>query len=175
MNLYLRLILTLIKIRFAQKIDILEESRLEFRAWPWDCDINFHMTNSRYLALADLGRIFQLGQAGLLWKMLRRKWFPVIQAQDFSFFRPIDPLKRFTLTTKLIYWDEKYWYAEHRFLVENELCAILQTRGVIVRGRQKVPLDKVLSMLGTEVSAPPKPDVIRYWQTMIDAKKNLTK
>ena len=58
MNLYFRLILVFIKSLFAGKRNPLEASVVHFRVWPLDCDVNLHLTNSRYFAFADLGKAF---------------------------------------------------------------------------------------------------------------------
>ncbi|HBU98209.1 MAG TPA: thioesterase, partial [Thalassospira lucentensis] len=56
MNLIFRLIRVLILSLVRSRLDPLDPSVLHFRAWPFDLDINVHMTNSRYFALMDLGR-----------------------------------------------------------------------------------------------------------------------
>jgi len=57
MNLYLRLLLIIIKIkRLRLCIEPEGTSRISFRVWPHDCDLNLHLTNSRYLAFMDLAR-----------------------------------------------------------------------------------------------------------------------
>ena len=103
MNLYFRLLLILLRSRFANRIGLLEESSLEHRVWPLDCDINFHLTNANYFALCDLSRIYYMGQIGVLFELISRKWLPVAQAQEISYFRGINPLQRFEVLTKFVY------------------------------------------------------------------------
>ncbi|MEC8207268.1 MAG: thioesterase, partial [Pseudomonadota bacterium] len=51
MNLYFRLILLFFKIKRNRDYQgLLDTIDIEFRALPTDCDINLHLTNSRYLA-----------------------------------------------------------------------------------------------------------------------------
>ena len=172
MNLYFRLLLVLLKSAFASRIGPLDESRSSFRVWPFDCDINLHLTNARYFALCDLSRIYFMGQAGVLFKAIRRKWLPVVQAQEVSYFKPINPFRRFEVVTRVAYWDEKYWYTEHRFVAADRLCAILQVRGVFVHGRTVVPVSELLALSGTDVQPPRQPDNVRSWHSLIEVKKD---
>lgn len=171
MNLYFRLLLVLLKSMFARHINVLDESRLSFRVWPFDCDINFHLTNARYLALCDLGRIYYMGQGGVLSKLLKRKWLPIVQSQEVSYFRPINPFQRFEVLTGLTYWDEKYWYTEHKFVVADRVCAVVQVRGVFMRGRKVVSMHDVVALADEDVKVPDKPAIVENWQKLIETKK----
>ena len=101
MNLYFRLMLVLLKSLFASRAEVLDASRTSFRVWPFDCDINLHLTNARYFALCDLSRIYYMGQVGVLIKAIKRKWLPVVQAQEISYFKPINPFQRFDVLSRL--------------------------------------------------------------------------
>jgi acyl-CoA thioesterase FadM len=171
MNLYFRLIAVLLRSLFSHRIGLLEESRIRFRVWPFDCDVNLHLTNARYFALCDLSRIYYMGQVGVLFRLIKRKWLPIAQAQEISYLRPINPLERFEVRTLFTHWDDKYWYTEHRFFAKDRLCAILQVRGVFVHGRQIVPMPEILALTGQDVALPEKPVNVEHWQKLINAKK----
>ena len=170
MNLYFRLLLVLMKSLFASRREALDESRSSYRAWPFDCDINLHLTNARYFALCDLSRIYFMGQAGVLLKALKRKWLPIVQAQEVRYFKPINPFQRFEVVSKLTYWDDKYWYIEHKFVVGEKLCAILQVRGVFACGRTIISFNELLALSGSIVESPEKPDNVQFWHNLIDSK-----
>lgn len=171
MNLYFRLLLVLFKSLLARSIHVLDESRLSFRVWPFDCDINFHLTNARYLALCDLSRIYYMGQVGVLGKLFKRKWFPVVQSQEVSYFKPVNPLQRVEVLTRLIYWDEKYWYTEHQFVAADRVCAVVQVRGVFTHGRKIVSMHDVVALADEDVTVPDKPAIVESWQQLIETKK----
>jgi acyl-CoA thioesterase FadM len=172
MNLYFRLLIVFIKILFTPKKHYSEEATLEFRAYPPDCDPNLHMTNARYLGLADLGRVHLLGQLGILFPLLKRRTFPVNHAADITFIRPIKPFQKLTLKSRLLTWDEKYWYTEQKFEVGKKLHAISMTRGVFLCGRDIVPVDEVALLLGDNVQPPPQSETIRQWKQLLATKKN---
>ena len=171
MNLYFRLLLVLFKCIFVNNIHVLDKSRLNFRVWPFDCDINFHLTNARYFALCDLSRIYYMGQVGVLTKLLKRKWFPIVQSQEISYFKSINPFQRVEVMTALIYWDDKYWYAEHKFVVNDSVCAVVQVRGVFMQGRKVVSVHDVVALADEDVVVPTKPANVECWQKLIEIKK----
>lgn len=173
MNLYFRLIRILIKSLFCDRIEVLDQSFTWYRVWPFDCDINLHMTNARYFALCDLSRTYYIGQTGVLRKMIRRGWIPVVQSQVISYIKPINPFQRFRVSTQMVHWDDKYWYVVHKFHVGEKLCAVLQVRGVIVRGRKVIPMSDVIALTGKQVTSPEKTGSIDHWQQLLESKKNL--
>ncbi len=171
MNLYLRLLIVLIKTLFVRRRGLLESSRLRFRVWPHDCDLNFHLNNGRYLTFMDLGRIHLLGQIGLLAPLLRARWMPVLGAAEINFIRPLRPLRRFDLSTRLVTWDEKYFYIEQRFEADGRLCAIALVKGLFMSGRYRVDSEAVLKMLNLDMAAPEMPEVVRHWNDLSTLKK----
>ena len=78
MNLYLRLLWTLLRswrlpaIRFGDTV----ERRL--RVLPNDLDVNGHMNNGRYMTITDLALIEYFARAGFLKLALRRGWRPML-------------------------------------------------------------------------------------------------
>lgn len=171
MNLYFRILLVLIKSMFASRIGLLDESRLSFRVWPLDCDINFHLTNARFLALADVSRIYYLGQVGVLFPFIKRNWLPIAQAQEISYFKPIHPFQRFEIVTRFTHWNDKYWYTEHKFFVGDKYCAVLQVRGVFVHGREILSVHDLTRFADKNAEVPDIPTAVEYWQKLIDVKK----
>ena len=171
MNLYFRLLLILLRSRFAAPAELLKDSRISFRVWPLDCDVNLHLTNARYLAFADLSRIYYLGQVGVLFTLIKRNWLPIAQAQEISYFKPIQPFRRFEVVTRFTHWNEKYWYTEHKFYSDNKYCAVLQVRGVFVHGKERVSMHDIVALADKNAVVPDMPISVDYWQKLIDAKK----
>jgi acyl-CoA thioesterase FadM len=170
-NLYLRLLKLLLRLPFVRHRGLLEPGRVSFRVWPNDCDINLHLNNGRYLTFMDLGRIHLIAQVGLLGGLLRRRWAPVLSAAEISFIRPIQPLRKFDLVTRLLTWDEKYFYIEQRFIVAGRLHAVGMVKGLFLRGRERVESRAVLEALGLDRAAPDLPAVVRHWNDLATLKK----
>lgn len=77
-------------------------SRLALRCWPTDLDINWHMNNSRYVALMDVGRYHFMLVSGLGRELIwRRRWRPVLVRAEIDFKSSLNPGDRFTLETQM--------------------------------------------------------------------------
>lgn len=171
MNLYLRLLRVLAQMLFAARQDVLAESRLAFRVWPNDCDFNLHMNNGRYLTFMDLGRIYLLSATGIFKEVVRRRWSPVLSAAEINYIRPLDPLRKFELITRILTWDEKYFYIEQRFEHAGRLHASATVRGLFVAGGRTVPTAELVRVANVRTPAPPMPDVVAHWKELTVLKR----
>lgn len=171
MNLYLRLLKVLLLLPFVRRKGVLDPGRLAFRVWPNDCDLNLHLNNGRYLTFMDLGRLHLIAQIGFLGILFRRRWAPVLSAAEINFIRPLGPLRKFDLVTRLLTWDEKHFYIEQRFEVGGRLHAIGMVRGLFLYGRERVESRALLAMLGLDTAPPDMPDVLRRWIALSELKK----
>lgn len=172
MNLYLRLLWLLLRLRSLPRRGLFDPSRVTFCVWPNDCDINLHMNNGRYLSFMDLGRVHLTAQTGLLRLALRRRWMPVLAAAEITFIRPLGPFVRFDLVTRLLTWDDKYVYLEQMFERGGELCAHAYVKGVFLLRGKRVPNAGILQAIGYDAAPPPMPDALRHWAQMTASKKN---
>lgn len=172
MNLYLRLLKVVFRILFGPKKGLMDASRVAFRVWPHDCDLNFHMNNGRYLTFMDLGRIHLIGQMKLLSRFVKDRWHPILGAAEISFIRPLAPLQKFFLVTRMITWDDKYFYIEQRFVTgEDRLCAVAYVRGLFMVGREKIPPQQAIALLGPVPPAPPMPEILERWNELLTMKR----
>jgi acyl-CoA thioesterase FadM len=152
-------------------MEVLAPGRLVFRVWPNDCDLNLHLNNGRYLTFMDLGRLHLIAQIGFLGILFRRRWVPVLSAAEINFIRPLGPLRKFDLITRLLTWDEKYFYIEQRFEVDGRLHAIGMVKGLFLHGRERVESRAVMAMLGLDMPAPDMPEALRHWIALSELKK----
>jgi acyl-CoA thioesterase FadM len=157
MNLIFRLLKVLIGALLGPRISLFDDSVLRFRVLPTDLDLNLHMNNSRYLSLMDLGRGDLLVRAGLLSTVRRQRWKPVAGSIAIKFRRPLQPFQRFTLTTRLLCWDEKWLYMEQRLESAEKVHAVATVRGLFVGPDGSVPSRVVLDHLGHQGESPPFP------------------
>jgi acyl-CoA thioesterase FadM len=170
-NLYLRLLWLLWRLRSVQRRDPFEESRVTFCVWPNDCDLNLHMNNGRYLTFMDLGRMHLTAQSGLLREALHRRWMPVLAAADITFIRSLKPFARFDLVTRLLTWDEKYIYLEQGFESEGRLCAQAYVKGVFLKNGARVPNAEVLQAIAYTGAAPPMSEALQHWVALTAGKR----
>lgn len=173
MNLYVRLLWMLLRLLSRTgKPGLTEVFRRPFRVLPTDCDFNFHLTNGRYFSLLDVARIEHLARMGLLGKLLRRRWLPVLNATEITFIRPLAPLKTFDITTRIVTWDEKYFYLEQRFETAGTLHAVSLARATFLHRGEVVPPAKVAVLGGYTGEAPPCSAIIQGWQALLGDKKD---
>lgn len=165
-NMYFRLLMLLIRLRFMPKVGFFDAVTMPMRAWLTDIDLNLHVNNSRYLGMMDLGRVQLMGQMGLLGQLFRRKWTPIAQAVDIRYIRDIKPFARFTLETQLLGWDDKYWYIEQRFVSDKTIHAVAFVRGLFLHGHHKVPITQLADLAGVSHQSPPLPEVVQRWRAM---------
>lgn len=157
MNLWLRVLKVLVISFFRPRLGFRDESLLHFRVAPSDLDINVHMNNARYLAIMDLGRWDLIIRSGMWRLVLKTKMQPVLGGSVVRFRRSLRPFQPFSLRTRLIAWDERWVYIEHRIESGGALYCWGLMRAGFVRGGQLMPPPDVAEAVGYagEMIAPP--------------------
>lgn len=163
MNLWFRLLICFFSSRLKSKIrSTRHPSRIRLRAWPSDCDFNLHITNGRYLSIADLGRVDLLLRTGLAKVALKRKWMPIVSFSSIMYYRQIRIWRRFELETTLCFWNEKTSVFRHSFHIRSgsragELSATLLTVASLYdpAAREFVSMDRLMEAVGVNEESPP--------------------
>ncbi|MEJ2015731.1 MAG: thioesterase family protein [Limibacillus sp.] len=165
MNLLLRLIKILLAARFRSPLSLFGVSRVRFRVWPNDLDLNRHMNNGRFLTVMDLGRIDLMARMGVLGIFKKRKWMPVVAAETISFKRPLDPFERYELTSRILCWDERFLYLEQVFVKKNgKVAARALVKAAIRAHARAVKTQEILEALQVpKRKSPPIPPGIKAW------------
>ena len=155
LNLWGRLVYTLIAKRFRKKIEFMDTCITPFRVLPSDLDLNFHMNNARYFAWMDIGRLDLLSRSGMFSVMKRNNWFPVVADEKISFGRSLDLFDSVILETKLHGWDAKYFYIQQQFKKADEIYAGAMVKARIL-SKQKGPLEtsEIMDMLNDSNKKP---------------------
>lgn len=183
MNLWLRLLWLLLSSPFKSRLQLPEGvSRLNMRVLPNDLDTNVHMNNGRFFTIMDLGRMDLLFRGGATWTIIRRRmWAPVLGAVQMRFRLPLDLWQKFTLETRLLCWDEQWFYIEQRFIIQSgvrkgAVAAIGLLRGGFYDGRNKrvLRIPEMMDTLRMSLQSPPEPEFITIWKQSEDALKGLT-
>ncbi|BAI71910.1 hypothetical protein AZL_012720 [Azospirillum sp. B510] len=164
MNLIFRLLAVVAAAILAawrgRRAGLLDPSELRFQVWPTDLDINLHMTNARYFSVMDLGRTDLLIRAGLGPAILRNRWRPVLGGATIRYRRSLRPFQRFTLVSRVLCWDDKYIFIEHRMETRGGLAALAVVQGAFVGTTGVVAPAEVLAALGAATASPPIPDAV---------------
>lgn len=171
MLLLFRFLLIMIASRFRPRLGMLGTSTVRFTVMPWDCDLNVHLNAGRYISFMDIARIEFLGRMRIFSKIISRGWRPVMGGCIVRFRRSILPFQRFDVRTRVLGWDEKWYYIEHLIERNGQHCATGLTR-LLIRGRDRNIPPAEINMLTREgdVPSPELPDTIRRWVELENAR-----
>lgn len=175
MNLVLRLIRVIILAFFRSPLGFFDTSKLTFRVWPLDLDMNLHMTNSRYLSLMDLGRTDWLIRSGLAKKIYKLKWSPVLGSATIRWRKSLNPFDRITLETKILGWDDKWVYIEQRVSTKDIVHSIAIVKGLFMSKQGTVPFQQVVDLIKLGLKSPPLPHLVNLWVELEEEMRNRLK
>jgi acyl-CoA thioesterase FadM len=159
MVLLFRLLLVIVRSAIRPRATIDSDSVIRTRVWPVDMDLNFHLNDGRYISLTGLGRVDLMMRTGLLRRAVKRGWYPVVGGIIVKYRREIRAMEKFIMRTKIVGWDEKWFYFEHRFEKDGDTAALAYARGVMRTREGAVPSADVLALVGWSEPSPPLPDM----------------
>ena len=183
MNLYIRILIWLVKLIGRKKMDILETSTLRCHVWPNDLDMNMHMNNGRYLTIMDIGRLDLTTRSTMLQKAIKNNYAPVLGSAQMRYRIPLLCFQAYDLETRVICWDEKWAYMEQRFIIAKgkkagAVAAIGMLKGSFYDTKNKitVPPQEMIRLSGFEnLRSPPMPDYFKAWVSAEESLKAVTK
>lgn len=184
MNLIFRLLAICTTFLFdRRKMNVLDTSIINSRVWPLDLDTNLHMNNGRYLSIMDLGRLDLIVRSNIIGHAIKNRWSPVLSAAIIRYRLPLDAFQKFRLETRLAWWDEKWFYIEHRFVIiggdkDGVVAAIAFVKGSLYSKANKstVPTRKLIDIIGlTDKDTPKQPEIIKSWAHTENEMRDLTK
>lgn len=161
MNLFFRVIIRLLwaswRVRRDGPIGMLGEFRLTFRCLPSDLDVNLHMTNSRYFSFMYIVRIAMMIRNGAWAKFRAHRLMPVLGSSSIRFRRAIRPFQVFDVSSRVVGWDDKWLFIEHRLEAGGEMVAIAYMKSAFLSPSGRVATPRLLEMVGFSGPAPPLP------------------
>jgi acyl-CoA thioesterase FadM len=150
-------------IRPLPPLGVLEEDCLHLRVLPTDIDINFHMNNARYLSVMDYARTHFLARTRLLEHILRSRWQPLVGAAWLTYRRSLPLFSSYTLASRMVCWDERWFYIEQTFTGREGLAAIGWIKGVLRDSNGVVDPQQVMEAVAPGTLSPPIPEAIATW------------
>lgn len=164
-------LLRLLKVLWFSKwlgpLDLFDEGEVRLRVWPNDLDPLMHMNNGAYLTLLDLGRISWMVRGGWWTLFNKNNIYAVVGSEAIKFRRSLTLFARFTIKTKLIYWDDKFFFIQQHFIYKKEVAAaaIIKIRFLRKSGERVPPAD-ILKLKGLLGTAPPRSDLVQNFLAM---------
>lgn len=155
---WLRLIKTGFSLVGQQQVGLLDTTRITLRTWPNDLDPNIHVNNGRYLTLADLGRMHWFFSTGLIRIARKQKAFPVVGDAIAKFRRELGAFQRFAIESRMVGWDHKWGFLEHRFVRHGRVIGVVAIRGVFKGPNGPIDPGIFLDELSHHQPSPPLPN-----------------
>ena len=171
MLLLFRFVFVILRSLVRPRVGPFDESVVRFTVLPQDCDLNFHLNAGRFVSFMDIARVELIGRLGLLRKLLKRGWRPVMGGCVVRYRRSVQPFERFDIRSRVVGWDDKWFYVEHIVEKDGHFCAIGHMRTVI-RGRDgTIPPKEVLALLNLESTESPElPPFVAEWRAAEDRR-----
>ncbi|WP_293389694.1 thioesterase family protein [Nevskia sp.] len=151
--------------------DVFAVQRVRSRALPNDLDLNLHVNNGRLMTFIDFGRIDWLWRIGALQQAYRQRFIPVIGDISVRYLKPLRVFERFTIESRVLGWDAKWGYFEHRLVKANgEIVLLLVNRGLFwKRGTGAMPIAEVIASCGyLGIVSPALPAWVQTWSRSLD-------
>ncbi|MGH1357955.1 MAG: thioesterase family protein [Burkholderiaceae bacterium] len=150
MNLYFRLVWTLLRCWLGKPIHSDQTLVVRRRVLLNDLDINLHLNNGRYLTLLDLAILEFFARSQFLAPMLRKKWRPMAGGAVITFRRQLSALQAYDLHFRWSCSDDRWNYMTFEFIADGQLCAAGIMKGGLVGKDGLVATDQYVTQLSGE-------------------------
>ena len=161
---FLRLVVVFLRSRLRGRARPLGPVRTPFRVRLSDLDPLGHVNNGVYFTLFDLGRVELMLRSGMYRRFNERGWYVVVAAETGTFRRELRPFRRFDLDTRILGWDERHLYFEHRVVSGGRTAtsAVVQVR-FLARDGERIAPERVVDLLPNAPNRPQLPEWVAEW------------
>lgn len=164
MHMLLRTLFVILRARRRPALTLDAVGRLPLRVYPTDIDIANHLNNGVYFSLMDLGRFDLMIRAGVWAQLRKRGWYPVSMSETITFRKSLQTWQRFILETRMLGYDDRATFVEHRITVGGEIyaSAIIKAR-FLKRSGGIVTVEELRALPGGEGLTVPLPEWVDRW------------
>lgn len=163
---FFRLACVIVMSKLKRKLTHQEESVIYGMCTTQDLDFVGHMNNARYFRELDFARFDYFLRSGLYNYIFggKKKGYCVIHSSTIRYRRSIDFLRFFAVKSRIVWWDSRTLFFEHRFitLADGFVRAIAYSRCSIVNINVSEMM-KELSFDETPQMIEGMPEEIRHW------------
>ena len=163
MNLYLRLLWTLLRAWRSPRLLLGQTLERRLRVLPNDLDVNGHMNNGRYLTVIDLMLVEYFVRTGFARAMLQRGWRPMAGGSFITYRRGLKPLQTYTLRFRLDGGDAHWNYMRFEFVRHGRICAAAYMKGAAITRDGLVRTAAFYAAIGLAVPEAAVPEPVRHW------------
>ena len=166
MNLYLRLLIVVAAGLRASRLSINHHTRSRFRVWPHDLDAFGHMNNGRYLQIMDVARTDWMVRTGVVQAIWRNNWSALLGGGMTHYRHPLRLFQRYEVCTKLVHWDNRWFFFEHSFLDKRQrLIAVGVSRAAVRSHNTWVATSQAVDEICPTAERPVAPEYLGRWLT----------
>jgi len=108
----------------------------------------------------DYARVRLLARGGVLRPILKARWAPVVGAVWITYRRSLALGARYELATRLVGWDDRWFYLEQVFTGSEGLAAVGWVKGALRDKVGVVAPQRVLDMVQPGMVSPELPEAI---------------
>lgn len=138
-------------------MSLLGTGRIHLTVLPTDLDALGHMNNGRFLSIMDLGRVDLLVRSGFFSIARKRRWFPLVGRISIEYRKPLLPWRRYTVETRIIGWDDRWFYLQQVFSLKDQVAAIAGVKAMIRSGHGAVSTTDALAAIDLFQASPELP------------------
>ena len=118
----LRLLWLILTSLWRKRMNVLDVFSLPFIVLPNDVDVS-KISDDRYLAITDLGRVGLALRAGVAGALIKRHWAPLASFATLRFRHPLRVFQRYQLLTQIVFWDDDAFYLRQVFQRRRRMVA----------------------------------------------------
>ena len=170
MNLYIRLLWTLLRSWRLPNIRVGDTLERQLRVLPNDLDVNLHMNNGRYMTLVDLLLIEYFVRIGYAKVLFSQGWRPMSGGAIITYRRGLEPFQRYTLRFSLVASTDIWNYMRFEFVANGKVFALGYMKGAAVSKNGLVSNQQSFDLLGLPLPVANVPLAVQQW---IDAEASL--
>ena len=153
-------------IRPLPRIGVLAEDTVRMRVWPNDIDLNLHLNNSRFLSCMDYGRMHLTVATGVLKLAVAEKWTPLVGSVFITYRRSLPLFTRFQLSSRILCWDERWFYIEQTFSFSEGLAAVAWVKGLFRAKDGNVAPQSIVDRVEPGTVSPMMPETLAQWNAL---------
>jgi len=164
MNLYLRLLLVWLRNIAEPKRHLSHSTGSRFRVLPHDLDAFGHMNNGRYLQIMDVARAEWMLQTRIAGAIRKNRLTPILVGGLIRYRHSLRLLQVYRVHTRLLGWDQRWFYLEHSFRDNRDRCVAVGVTRVGLRNHNEwMPSEEVMNIVEPDALSPALPGHIRRW------------
>jgi len=160
---FLKLALTLNKARFRSRLDLEDTGILHSWAGVTDVDPFMELNHARQILYMELGRWDYSERAGFIELLKKNKWGLTVGGISIRYRRPVPFLKSFTVTTRPICHDSRWFYFLQEILRGDRICTSALVKAGAVSRSGLVAAPEALAAAGRDDWGHEIPQWVNEW------------